>query len=60
MSSNNVQTEANGGSGTHVTISQRLYKIWTYVSVEPVLFCLIVPSFFLYIAIENLSLEKVS
>lgn len=53
MSSNNAGPETE-------SISQRLYKIWTYVSVEPLLFCLIVPSYFLYIASENLSLEKVT
>lgn len=34
-------------------------KAWSFVSVEPVMICWILPSCLLYIAIENLSLEKV-
>lgn len=34
-------------------------KAWGFVSVEPVMICWILPSCLLYIAIENLSLEKV-
>lgn len=37
-----------------------LKKAWSFVSVEPVMICWILPSCFLYIAIENLALEKVS
>lgn len=33
-------------------------KAWSYVSVEPVMICWLLPSCFLYIAIENLALEK--
>lgn len=34
-------------------------KAWSFVSIEPVMICWILPSCLLYIAIENLSLEKV-
>lgn len=33
-------------------------KAWNFVSIEPVMVCWILPSCLLYIAIENLSLEK--
>lgn len=33
-------------------------KVWSFVSVEPVMVCWLLPSCFLYIAIENLALEK--
>lgn len=36
-----------------------LKKAWRFVSIEPVMICWILPSCLLYIAIENLSLEKV-
>lgn len=34
-------------------------KAWSFISIEPVMICWILPSCLLYIAIENLSLEKV-
>lgn len=34
-------------------------KVWSFVTVEPVMICWILPSCLLYIAVENLSLEKV-
>ena len=36
-----------------------LKKLWSYVSVEPVIICWLLPSCFLFIALENLALEKV-
>lgn len=35
-------------------------RAWSFVSIEPVMICWILPSCLLYIASENLSLEKVS
>lgn len=35
-----------------------LRKAWKFVSVEPVMVCWLLPTCFLYIAIENLALEK--
>lgn len=35
-----------------------LRKAWKFVSVEPVMICWLLPTCFLYIAIENLALEK--
>lgn len=59
MSSNIAVSDTGAAGKKKESTSERLYKIWKYTSVEPLLFCLVVPSFFLYIAIENLSLEKV-
>lgn len=39
---------------------KKIMKLWSYISVEPVMVCWILPSCLLYIAIENLALEKVS
>lgn len=36
-----------------------LGKAWEFISVEPVMICWLLPSCLLYIAIENLALEKV-
>lgn len=36
-----------------------LKKIWNNISIEPVMLCWLMPQCFLYIAMENLSLEKV-
>ncbi|KAJ6636395.1 Proton-coupled folate transporter [Pseudolycoriella hygida] len=33
-------------------------KVWSFITIEPVMVCWILPSCLLYIAIENLSLEK--
>lgn len=38
---------------------KKIMKLWSYISVEPVMVCWILPSCLLYIAIENLALEKV-
>lgn len=38
---------------------KKIMKLWSYISVEPVMICWILPSCLLYIAIENLALEKV-
>lgn len=39
---------------------KKIMKLWSYISVEPVMVCWILPTCLLYIAIENLALEKVS
>lgn len=36
-----------------------LKKTWKFISVEPVMICWLLPTCLLYIAIENLALEKV-
>lgn len=38
---------------------KRLAQFWKYISVEPIMLCWLLPSCFLFIAIENLALEKV-
>lgn len=38
---------------------KRLVKLWSYISVEPLMLCWLLPSCFLFIAVENLALEKV-
>lgn len=38
---------------------KKIMKLWSYISVEPVMICWILPTCLLYIAIENLALEKV-
>lgn len=35
-------------------------KIWSYITVEPLMLCWLLPSCFLFIAVENLALEKVN
>lgn len=37
-----------------------ILKIWSYITVEPLMLCWLLPSCFLFIAVENLALEKVS
>lgn len=39
---------------------KRLAKLWSYISVEPLMLCWLLPSCFLFIAVENLALEKVN
>lgn len=34
-------------------------KVWSYITVEPLMLCWLLPSCFLFIAVENLALEKV-
>lgn len=50
---------SNGNAATPPKSQNWLKKAWSFVSVEPVMICWILPSCFLYIAIENLALEKV-
>lgn len=38
---------------------KKIMKLWSYISVEPVMVCWLLPSCLLLIAIENLALEKV-
>lgn len=44
----------------HHTSANWVKKLWKFVSVEPVMVCWLLPSCLLYIAVENLALEKVS
>lgn len=47
-------------SADDISWFKKIMKLWSYISVEPVMICWILPSCLLYIAIENLALEKVS
>lgn len=53
----------NGISGSAVVpkwnIIYWLKKFWSNISIEPIMVCWLVPTCLLYIASENLSLEKV-
>lgn len=39
--------------------SKGFLKIWSYFTIEPLMLCWLLPSCFLFIAVENLALEKV-
>lgn len=39
---------------------KNMCRFWKYISVEPLILCWLLPSCFLFIAVENLALEKVS
>lgn len=56
-----VNVGANGTRPNNADNSKvkRLLKLWTYISVEPLILCWLLPSCFLFIAVENLALEKV-
>lgn len=47
------------GRSAHKWQIKRIFKFWRYISVEILMLCWLLPSCFLYIAIENLALEKV-
>lgn len=38
---------------------KQVLRFWRYISVEPIILCWLLPSCFLFIAVENLALEKV-
>lgn len=38
---------------------QQVKRYWSYISVEPVMFCWLVPSCIALIAVQNLELQKV-
>lgn len=48
----------SGISGKGILIS--LGRVWRFITVEPLMLCWLLPSCFLFIAVENLALEKVS
>lgn len=58
-------TTSNGANGAKHPSKQKTKFEWknllklSYISVEPIMLCWILPSCFLFIAVENLSLEKV-
>lgn len=57
ISANN-NTSKPGFSGKGILIS--LGRIWRFITVEPLMLCWLLPSCFLFIAVENLALEKVN
>lgn len=56
VSTNGVPPKSDSDENSKV---KRLIKLWTYISVEPLMLCWLLPSCFLFIAVENLALEKV-
>lgn len=56
-SPNGLPSKSDQGDNSKV---KRLLKLWTYISVEPLMLCWLLPSCFLFIAVENLALEKVN
>lgn len=45
--------------GDKPPLARRILKLYKQISVEPLIICWLLPSCFLYIALENLALEKV-
>lgn len=54
-----IRTSQSRNRNAHAFRIKRLFQFWRYISVEILMFCWLLPSCFLYIAIENLALEKV-
>lgn len=54
----NNKPSKSGLSGKGILIS--LGRLWRFITVEPLMLCWLLPSCFLFIAVENLALEKVS
>lgn len=58
-----TSTTTNGtgpkGGDASTSYLKNMLRFWHYISVEPVILCWLLPSCFLYIAVENLALEKV-
>lgn len=54
-------TNGNGPKGGDANTSylKNMLRFWKYISVEPLILCWLLPSCFLFIAVENLALEKV-
>lgn len=56
-----VQSTAIPPNQSHTrSISNQLAKIWNNITVEPLMLCWLVPTCFLVVLVENLTLEKVS
>lgn len=49
---------SKGGEANKSYLKNAL-RFWKYISVEPLILCWLLPSCFLFIAVENLALEKV-
>lgn len=47
------------GDGANTSFLKNMLRFWKYISVEPLILCWLLPSCFLFIAVENLALEKV-
>lgn len=53
----NSKPTKSGLSGKGILISAG--RLWRFITVEPLMLCWLLPSCFLFIAVENLALEKV-
>lgn len=61
---NGTQNAENSNGGEELSCSwfflgKGFVKMWSYITVEPLMLCWLLPSCFLFIAVENLALEKV-
>lgn len=59
---NGTRTDSSGDeefSCSWFFLGKGFLKIWSYITVEPLMLCWLLPSCFLFIAVENLALEKV-
>lgn len=56
-----VSPNGSGPKGEEANTSflKNVLRFWKYISVEPLILCWLLPSCFLFIAVENLALEKV-
>lgn len=58
-----VSSHVNGGGPkggeANTSFLKNMLRFWKYISVEPLILCWLLPSCFLFIAVENLALEKV-
>lgn len=56
-----VQCNTTPPNKSHkVSMSKQFVKIWKNITVEPLMLCWLVPTCFLVVLVENLTLEKVS
>lgn len=58
---NGTRTSSDGEkfSCSWFFLGKGFLKVWSYITVEPLMLCWLLPSCFLFIAVENLALEKV-